>query len=859
MNSFYGGPNGAPFKISKIFETVSTNKIIFEDNFDSYDTNKYSDLTQIPNLSDFYYFDKIPSNEDEFHFYLNKWSEKDQPSKVALHLRSFTDGNGKEQRCKIDFAHDPYQISGPFKMSFQFSVQQAWNGNFATGDRNRLDKPGFTFNPFGGYYFGAEKSSGNILRINVRSKSAEAPSSGNSYIRAKINGEQKDYLFYKVQDNIVTDEIWDLDYFSQNAEKSYIFEFELKLNHCVAKIYSASTTNKPLIAQASLANDASIINEDVIAAPKELSLNAFAPIAYQNKAWKNAVVLQYIEFTSLQEFDAMRNDLMRRWQSNIGVDEYVLVSYGLYGEKTDRSAVRGLVDYHDFKRSFNATLWQKVYNEMEVTNAQIKNYDFIFANGATSGWGYKFIASMAGKVPTFSIKHKTIEASEDHRVELSFADGNTAIDKPILTFYEPKAWEFGFTKRTIEANQNPTAEFYAVAGDDVTNNNNATDEDKPNITSEEHSIKHLDLQLPKAWQFTHNLQTDLEANQNATMAFYGVDGTNKKTEGPHSKKKLEIHLPKAWQFEKAEDRTLRANEKPEVTFTPDDKDNDGKYSKQIFQFSLPEAWDFGSQFEAVSAASEPKFTILTSTENNKSIKTLQFELPKAWNFTLAKPEFTSDPTKSGAILDSDPKTSTKTLRLTVYQPQDLDILDPYKINGQDPSANMSFESYFSSTLTDDLNLNKKYSTMTSGQVLPVTYKDTTTSLVTSCWVFKNSNGTWGYSVFGGTKLVSQKLDNTNDTYNEIAQNTTYSALLVDKYLDLTKTLYDTIAKIQTSWHVYYDTDLETAVMMNVAHRYDSTDGIVIIDGNGTAMTAQLDGETLIIDYPEKSNLPEFDF
>lgn len=544
---------------------------------------------------------------------------------------------------------------------------------------------------------------------------------------------------------------------------------------------------------------------------------------------------------------SMLNDLEKRWQSNIGIDEYVLVSYGLPTDKDSYDKYLN-IDKANSEKNYNGTLWQKVYEEndsVDVSNIGSINGEqyenIIFVNGSNKGFGYKLIASFAGQTPYFSIRHIQREANEEHYVELDFE--NNAIDRPILTFYEPKAWQFNDKiTQDLEANEQITAEFYATNSDLV----KLDDENTP------HSNKMLEIHLSKPWDFTSDLQTDLEASENATMNFYGVDEEGQETDNPHSTKKLEIHLPKAWEFEKAEDVILTADQKPKVEFEAIDENEDNPgHSKKRFTFSLPEPWDIAQdETEYISPLSQdgsyqdPDVNLIT--DNETSTKTLKFTLPHPIQVTASQKKA---------------KTRGDTNVTATYSPEGIDfefaIYDPQDLDIREPIGPFSSEKLWTSYWEEDLVswLNENQLNINQNAILPVTYnmigENGNIIKSDSYWVYKteqNEDGTWNwyYSQFGGVELINERVDD-----EALAENTTYSAKMINAYLDEVDKANEALNAIRTSWSIYYDEDIEKMVMMNVTYDYDANH-LINVNGAGTSMTGSLDPDdptTLIIDYP----------
>lgn len=118
--------------------------------------------------------------------------------------------------------------------------------------------------------------------------------------------------------------------------------------------------------------------------------------------------------------NSIDSDLERGWTSPIGIGDFVVISYGIPGDENFDKYRQIDLDYE--QKSYNSTLWQKLYNENEKS-----------ANGIY----YKLIAAMVGNTPRISINQpiEILNADEDPKVRLDASD----IDLPVFYFSLPQS------------------------------------------------------------------------------------------------------------------------------------------------------------------------------------------------------------------------------------------------------------------------------------------------------------------------------------------------------------------------------------------------------------------------------------
>ena len=446
--------------------------------------------------------------------------------------------------------------------------------------------------------------------------------------------------------------------------------------------------------------------------------------------------------------NSMWYDLQLGWASNIGADEFVIVSYGMPPtDDKEQGKYNNIVasDIEHFGHNFNATLWQKIYEEDSVheLNDQTEQglgMDENF-NGkimAANHWGYKLITSLVSASP-----------------DLKF-------DDVVLVNPLEKGQKFSFE------------------------------------TSKEDSVYKVKVQAPD-YKINPNIEV-LSADQTTGIVKY-------------------------------------------------DKD-DG------LTFGLPGPWNTTAVVENISAFDDngyAKASIDEIVDSKNSTRNITLKLPNPIKFK-ADVDATMD--RAGvSVVQSETEEDTLVFKFGFNNPQNFTLKDTVDITNAG-IANGSWELEWNK-IQDYLNNN--YKDIKAYEILPIRYQQN------EYWVYKvdvdEDNYKWGYSRFGGTKLVNEKI-----TDDSTAINATYSAKMINTYFEqnqkevnayknITQEAIDALNTIKTMWHIYYDStgdDAGTAVMLNVAH--DINDDMLVIDGTGTSMHAVTDNNTLFISYPEIPNI-----
>lgn len=177
---------------------------------------------------------------------------------------------------------------------------------------------------------------------------------------------------------------------------------------------------------------------------------------------------------------ALVNDLRGISYSNVGLNEYVMINYGLQQEnpkgflnntKTDQEIVyesNVRVDQGQFNKTYNATLWQKIYTK-DLTYYKdniwqhINNYYYLddiivlnqnnnpytidklkeFQQIEGSAYCYICLTSMMGITPQIEVETHNIAPKDSAQIGID----NTNIANPKLNFYIPKTREFKWFKK----------------------------------------------------------------------------------------------------------------------------------------------------------------------------------------------------------------------------------------------------------------------------------------------------------------------------------------------------------------------------------------------------------------------------
>lgn len=269
-------------------------------------------------------------------------------------------------------------------------------------------------------------------------------------------------------------------------------------------------------------------------------------------------------------------DLNKRWNSSINVGELVLISYGLPAMDSIRDENGNLLpmpnsksefminknsDWEKFKKTYNSTLWIKIYKEESQLSKEYEELlkiekEFIAANDSSAkdfGLGYALLASFTGETPYLQLNHKVINAD---KTPLISPDKDGTPEVPKYTLHLPQSQvltEENFSYNFVDPMANNELVHVSV---DYKADPNVPDKDQTKGSINRPS---LDMTFPFPWKF--HLDFDhINADQDATGVL-----TNRKelsggsyTEDSETKdtKYFTVRFPKAYQV----DRTVKVQE-----------------------------------------------------------------------------------------------------------------------------------------------------------------------------------------------------------------------------------------------------------------------------------------------------------
>lgn len=330
----------------------------------------------------------------------------------------------------------------------------------------------------------------------------------------------------------------------------------------------------------------------------------------------------------------MLEDLKMRWNSTVGVGEIVLISYGRQGgtaEDKEKYNANKREDIVTYKKVYNSTLWQKIYTEdgeVGISPDPLRDVEVVYIEeGKNYGLGYKLITSLTGETPLVHACSDVLDANEDPVLYVQDNDS----DYPSLRFYLPQSQVLHFDSSYTDPMEN---------GELVKNEWTFTDtieEDSdqsklPTIGSINDPL--LSVVIPRPWkfQFTSSL---LSADQNPKYLFEDIyTGTSKDPGTKKDTKHLDIKLPKAWQWREDIPITSVATD---VEFSakldkyPSVNEWDG-VTRQ-FKFNVPRPQTIGSvNTKILSPDSVPSVDFKTEAPDSIEHPGFYFNLPRTSNF-----------------------------------------------------------------------------------------------------------------------------------------------------------------------------------------------------------------------------------
>lgn len=269
-------------------------------------------------------------------------------------------------------------------------------------------------------------------------------------------------------------------------------------------------------------------------------------------------------------------DLNKRWNSSINVGELVLISYGLPAMDSIRDENGNLLpmpdsksefminknsDWEKFKKTYNSTLWIKIYKEESKLSQEYEELltiekEFIAANDSSAkdfGLGYALLASFTGETPYLQLNHDTINADKTPSIS---PDKDSTPEVPKYTLHLPQSQvltEENFSYNFVDPMANKELVHVSV---DYKADPNVPDKDQTKGSINRPS---LDMTFPFPWKF--HLDFDhINADQPATGVLTNrkelSDGSYAEDSETKDTKYFTVRFPKAYQV----DRTVKVED-----------------------------------------------------------------------------------------------------------------------------------------------------------------------------------------------------------------------------------------------------------------------------------------------------------
>ena len=269
-------------------------------------------------------------------------------------------------------------------------------------------------------------------------------------------------------------------------------------------------------------------------------------------------------------------DLNKRWNSSINVGELVLISYGLPAMDSIRDENGNLLpmpdsksefmqnknsDWEKFKKTYNSTLWIKIYKEESKLSQEYEELlqiekEFVSANDDSAkdfGLGYALLASFTGETPYLQITHDIINADKAPYIS---PDNDSTPEVPKYTLHLPQSQvltEENFSYNFVD----PMAGKELVhASVDYKADPNIPEKDQTKGSINRPS---LNMTFPFPWKF--HLDFDyIDADQHATGVLTNrkelSDGSYTEDSETKDTKYFTVRFPKAYQV----DRIVQVND-----------------------------------------------------------------------------------------------------------------------------------------------------------------------------------------------------------------------------------------------------------------------------------------------------------
>lgn len=272
----------------------------------------------------------------------------------------------------------------------------------------------------------------------------------------------------------------------------------------------------------------------------------------------------------------MQNDISMGWRSPISVGSFVVISYG--EPNSDDYEVYLNQDLDISNKSYNSTLWQKIYDE---------------DNNQNNGIGYRLIMSMAGYTPRIEFIRPIDVLDADQLPDIIYDNSNP--DKPTVKLRLPQSQVLSMHQpiTVLNADQMPQVLY------DESNIN------RPVLT----------FRLPQSQRIQQGAINWIKANEDPR---FELDLTD------INRPVLNFWLPVAQEIQEGDIHILDADEEPYFHIDSTDPDN------PILSFWLPQSQVMQDPSTKVIGPSGVPSVSLDDSDINAP--KLEFELPRAVKF-----------------------------------------------------------------------------------------------------------------------------------------------------------------------------------------------------------------------------------
>lgn len=463
---------------------------------------------------------------------------------------------------------------------------------------------------------------------------------------------------------------------------------------------------------------------------------------------------------------SLQEDLNRRWQSPIAVGEIVLISYGLPSGIHDKENWvyddNKQVDLDAYGKSYNSTLWQKIYTENASNQKDdLQGIEVIYVS-EDYGLGYKLLTSLTGETPKVRILNSDemiLDADERPYIEVNKNDS----DYPELSFYLPQSQvilEENVSTTVINPGIEPTVEF----------DNEGEKINRPTIN----------FNLPKAWNVELGVITPLNANANPSVLM--TTGEDTKT--------LSFAIPQSQVIleENVSTTVLKPGVEPSIDFN-----NETNINRPTINFNLPKAWGIElGNISYLPADAEPSVEI----RDDEVTKFLDFKLPQGYVFNDLVLD-NSDPgsTPEARLEYDDDKILTLYLTLPRTQKLNTELIINHVGPLTEPSVSLSddvdspqftfnlpdaVEFYFGDLLGKSVDVTYVLDTLIDGALVGDYYINKSTGFIYLITEINNESQTTTFEykacLAGAEPVVKTEFIDTFDSENNpnpISINTTY--------------------------------------------------------------------------------------